>query len=227
MYCNNLQAQGLKINGTWVNTEIYNAVHEDMTKGDLDLVVPRCIYIDLNYKMTVEFRFEQKSKTSAISKISKKGDSTFFSSMERNFAIANDSVMLLLNRHHRSTFKKINDKSVIGNGIQALLRGYFWGKNKKWKVITFNDGKSTDTTMADIEGSKIYSQAGKEIFGNYEFTDVKRYNIDGQLFFGIVFFDVNSKHMTDSVDVFHIRKSGSIVYLCKGDRLSYTFSPID
>jgi hypothetical protein len=226
-YFDKLQAQTIKISGTWVNTEIYNAVRHDLTSVGLDSIVPRCIYIDLNNKMTIEFRFEQKSKTSPISKISKKGDSTYFTSMERRFAIGNDSIMLLFNSRHNITFKKVTSRAVIGNGIQVLLRDYFWGTSRKWKVINFKNGKSPDTTTAYIDKGKFHSEMSKGISRHYEFGDIKRYKVNGQILFGFVFFDVDNKNMSESGEVFGIRKSGSVVYLYKGDRLRYTLVPND
>lgn len=222
-----LQAQTIKISGTWVNTEIYNAVQHNLTSVDLDSIVPRCVYIDLNYKMTIEFRFEQKSKTSPISKISKRGDSAYFSSMERRFVIGNDSIMLLFNSRRNITFRKVTNTTVIGNGIQLVLKDYFWGTNRKWEIINFKNGKSTDTTTAYIDKGKIHSDSIKEISRHYEFADIKRYKVNGRILFGIVFFDVDNKNMSESGELFGIRKSGSVIYLYKGDKLSYTLVPID
>ncbi|HVU96979.1 MAG TPA: hypothetical protein VHE34_17235 [Puia sp.] len=222
-----LQAQAIKISGTWVNTEIYNAVRQDLPSVELDSIVPRCIYIDLNNKMTIEFRFEQKSKTSRVNKISKKGDSAYFSSMERRFAIGHDSTMLLFNSRHNITFKKVSSRAVIGSGIQVLLRNHFWGTSRKWKVINFKNGKSPDTTTAYIDKWKIQSESSKGISRHYEFADIKRYKVNGQMLFGVDLFDVDNKNMSESGEVFGIRKSGSVVYLYKGDKLSYTLVPID
>ena len=107
--------QSLKIKGTWINAEIFNAVQLERSNVDLEQIVPRCIYIDVSNKLTVEYRYEQKSKTSLINRISSRGDSIFFSALGQNFSVVNDSILLLLEDGRCITFKKITSdrKSVV------------------------------------------------------------------------------------------------------------------
>lgn len=226
LFCVTPRYQPLKIKGTWVNTEIFNAVQLGRSSVDLEQIVPRCIYIDLSNKLTIEYRYEQKSKTSLINRISSRGDSIFFSSLGRNFAVINDSILLLFNYGRAITFKKINSESVIGNGIQALLKNYFWSSCKKWKVIIFKNGRAADTVSASIGDSNFSGDSSNLGVRHYEFTDVRRYSVNGKHLFGVDLFKITNKNMTDSDEVFAIKKSGPFVYLYKGDELFYKLSPI-
>jgi hypothetical protein len=221
-----LQAQVLKFKGTWVNTEIYNAVQHNASDLDLSQIVPQCIYIDSSNRITVEYRFEQKSKTSLIRGISKKGDGVLLNALGRNFSVINDSAMLIFNEKHKITFKRISDHAVIGNGIQELLKQYFWSGSRKWKVVVLKQGTAVDTVEASIGTSRISGDGENTIFRRYEFADVEKYDLNGEHLFGIVFFGVKN-NLSDSGEVFAIKKSGNIVYLYKSGQLLYKLSPIE
>ena len=226
MCFNKLQSQVLRINGTWINEEVYNSVHQDKVSGDLNQIIPRCVYIDSFNKMTIEYRYEQKSKTSVIDGIVKKEHGVCFKALERNFSIINDSTMLLINNMRKIIFKKISDRADIGYGIKELLKQYFWSGHQKWKMITFDHGRAIDTIPVSIHGWSIYEDAKNAIFRRYEFTDVARYNVNGEYLFGVVFFKVNKKNMTDSNEVFAIKRSSDFVYMYKERELFYKLSPI-
>lgn len=221
-----LQAQVLKFKGTWVNTEIYNSIRHNTSNMDLSQIMPRCIYVDSANRITIEYQYEQKSKTSLIGQISKKGDGVFFSALGRNFSIVNDSTMLIYNERRKITFQKISDHAVIGNGIQELLKQYFWSGYKKWKVMVFKQGTAIDTVVATIGSGRIYGDGESMIFRRYEFTDADRHDVNGEHLFGIVFFSVKD-NLSDSDQVFAVKKSENIVYLYKGNQLFYKLSPIE
>ena len=225
LFFDKLGAQTFKTNGTWVNMEIYKAVQHDSASLDLNEIIPRCIYIDLSNKITIEYRFEQKSKTSLISNISKKRGSVFFHALGCNFSIINDSVILLFNNKGKISFQKVNDHAVIGSGIEDLLKKYFWSVYKKWKVVIFKNGRATDTVLASIGANRIYGDVDNAIFRKYEFTDVMKYHVNGEQLFGIDFFNVNKNNMSDSNEVFAIKKSEPFVYLYKGGELFYKLEP--
>jgi hypothetical protein len=224
---NNLSAQVSKISGTWVNADIYNAVQQDTSSINLNDITPRCVYVNSSNKITIEYRFEQKSKTAQVLGVSKRGDSLFFYALRSNFAVVNDSIMLLFNYRRNITFKKIDKKSVVGNGVQQLLKNHFWGSIKKWKVVNFRNGIATDTILATIGSSEIHGNGDSIICRHYEFIGDKGNYINRESLFKMVTFGINKSDMADSVQVFEIKKSNLIVCLYKKGELSYKFIPIE
>jgi hypothetical protein len=189
--------------------------------------VPRCIYIDSSKRVVIEYRYEQKSNASRITKWSKKNNKIVFTSLGREFSILNDSIMLLLNYGHEIYFKKISNKVVIGDGVQTIFRQFFWGKNKKWQFETINNGKSIDTIVVSISATKFNIRKNNETYSQYEFTDTKQYNVGNEKLYGIDLFSTNDRNMATSDRIFAIKKSGKRIELYRNDSLSYILNPIE
>jgi hypothetical protein len=93
-------------------------------------------------------------------------------------------------------------------------------------VIIFKNGRAADTVSASIGDSNFAWDSNNLGVRHYEFTDVRRYSVNGKQLFGVDLFEVNNKNMADSDEVFAIKKSGPFVYLYKGDELFYKLFPI-
>jgi len=222
-----LHAQFMELRGTWVNIEFFNALQHQKPRKNLDSIVPRCIYIDKSNQVTIEFGYEQKSRRSPIGRMTKDNSNrTMFSALERQFTLVNDSLLLLSNYGRKMFFKKIGSEEFVGNGIQLLLRWYFWSHYKKWNLITVNNNTPTDTAIVTIGRTKISSTEKSPIVSQYEFMDTKQYNINGEELFGIDFFTTNVSYMTTSNNIFGIKKLGDEIYLYKDTILYFRLIPV-
>ena len=220
-------AQIEKFRGTWINIELYNSMQLPKSRIELDSIIPRCIYINSSNKLTIEFRYEQKSNPVVIRKMYSKNGKKAFDVLNRSFTGINDSVMLLSTSGQKTYFKKISNEATVGDGLQAMFRNYFWSNFKKWQLVTIVNNNSKDTVSAYVSRIKISGLKYNPLFKNYDFLDTEMYQLQGENLFGIDFFTVNHNYMATSNSIFAIKKVDTKIYLYKDGNLRYILIPIE
>jgi hypothetical protein len=201
-----------KLTGTWVNEDLVKSLNKKLVSNNLDTIIPRFIYIDSLSNIVIENRFEQSTKVSKLKELSDKNNLKYFAASGKKFILLNDSSLEFSIGNRMEYFKKISKKCIIGSGIQIAFRDIYFNNFKNWQILKFKDGIIIESQKVKLTDRFFRLEKDNQILHEYEFTDTKVYQVNGEKQFGIIFFRTQNDKSLDE-EVYAIKKLGDQLLL--------------